>query len=256
VKALIKRLLAKAGYELRRKRPPADPGPPSAPTPAPPRASMGRGLRWLRDKGLRFGTVLDVGASNGCWSAPCRDCFPEATHVLFEPQPDHAAGLDAFVAHCRAGGGAPVIPVKKAVGAAPGTTFFDVTYLWGGALADGPGHNKIEVPLTTIDAVVAELSLRGPFLLKLDTHGFEPSILRGAAATLPQCAALVIEAYNYRISPEALLFWELCALLAGQGFRPIDLVDVMHRPHDDSLWQMDLFFIRSSWSGFDCLAYD
>jgi hypothetical protein len=66
---------------------------------------------------------------------------------------------------------------------------------------------------------------------------------------------LVIEAYNYRISGEALLFWELCAYLAERGFRPVDLVDSMHRPYDDAFWQMDLVFVRSTWAGFAYNAF-
>ena len=59
----------------------------------------------------------------------------------------------------------------------------------------------------------------------------------------------------YKISDEALLFWELCAFLSEKGFSPIDLVDVCHRPYDNSLWQMDLIFIRSTWEGFKYNSY-
>ena len=114
---------------------------------------------------------------------------------------------------------------------------------------DGPG-SVIEVPLTTIDAAVAEHGATGPFLLKLDTHGFEKGILEGSAETLKNAEMLIIEAYNYYVADGSWLFWELCAHLAGQGFRPADLVDVLRRDADGSLWQMDLVFVRDTWAGF------
>ena len=120
------------------------------------------------------------------------------------------------------------------------------------AYADG----TIDVETTTLDAVVPELNLNGPFLLKLDTHGYEEDILTGAEQTLQHCEVLVVEAYNFRLTGETLLFWELCGFLYQRGFRPVDIVDLMQRNHDDALWQMDLFFVRSSWPGFDYTAFE
>lgn len=178
--------------------------------------------------------------------------FPEANYILFEPQPVHSDALDHFARSCKQ----DVMLIKKAVGASEGHTFFDASDPMGGALApNGEGSNTIRVGLTTIDASLSQLETEGPYLLKLDTHGFEKSILEGAGNTLEKADILIIEAYNYKITNEALLFWELCAFLSDRGFRPIDLVDVMYRQHDDSLWQMDLFFIRSNWKGFNYISY-
>lgn len=224
----------------------------NAPSPSQsPRPSMREALRWLADQGIHIGSVLDVGASNGCWAAECMEFYPRADYVLFEPQPVHGAQLDEFAATRSQ----KVFLVKKAVGASEGVTFFDAADPFGGALADREGDHNIQVGLTTIDAALQEIKPEAPYLLKLDTHGFERSILAGAASTLHQCSALIIEAYNYRITDEAFLFWELCACLAEIGFRPVDLVDVLHRDYDRSLWQMDLVFVKDSWKGFDYLTY-
>jgi FkbM family methyltransferase len=237
MRQLIKAMLAKAGYELHR----------SGST----RASMNRALHWLREHDVDVATVLDVGASNGCWSRECIRAFPNAEYILFEPQPVHGNALDAFAVACEQ----KVNVVKKAVGASDGETLFDAADPFGGALATSVAPHTITVQLTTIDSSLAQMCTKAPYLLKLDTHGFEKSILEGATDTLKACEALIIEAYNYRISGEALLFWELCAYLFQKGFRPIDLVDVTHRPHDDSLWQIDLVFVRSSWGGFNYCSY-
>lgn len=245
MKRIIQSLLRQAGFELRRVGKIDNPQPPHL------RNSMREGLRWLASRGIHINTVLDVGASNGCWSAECMSFYPEAKYVLFEPQPVHSNDLDAFAQACTQN----VSLIKKAVGASEGSTLFDAADPFGGALADKSGESTIQVDLTTIDAALIEINVEVPYLLKLDTHGFERSILSGSTSTLDKCEVLIIEAYNFRITDEAFLFWELCAYLAERGFRPVDLVDVLHRIYDNSLWQMDLIFIRDSWVGFDYISY-
>lgn len=208
---------------------------------------MEQALKWLSTHSFQVKTVLDVGASNGSWSKACMPFFPDARYVLFEPQPTHSDALDTFANTHQE----QILLVKKAVGASEGHTFFDETDPFGGQLTtNGNAKHSRKVDLTTIDNSLSQLQVEAPYLLKLDTHGFEKGILEGASKTIAQANVLIIEAYNYRITKEALLFWELCAFLAEKGFRPIDLVDVMHRQHDSSLWQMDIVFARDDWEGF------
>jgi hypothetical protein len=109
--------------------------------------------------------------------------------------------------------------------------------------------------MTTIDYEVQSRQLEGPYLVKLDTHGFEPEILDGASSTLQQTATLIVEAYNFELRPGVLRFYELCALLAGRGFRPIDLIDPMRRPKDGAFWQVDIVFARSDLPLFEDRTY-
>lgn len=241
MKHCVSVLLDKAGYELRYKSKHVKQS----------RNTMGQALQWVRNNGFEVATVLDVGASDGRWSKECMEYFSDARYVLFEPQPVHSVALDTFARSCKQ----TVTPVKKAVGSSNGRIQFDISDPFGGGLSTGQSNNTAEVDLTTLDSCLSKLQPDDPFLLKLDTHGFEKGILEGAEKILKKCEVLVIEAYNYRITDEALLFWELCAFLATKGFRPIDLVDLMHRQHDNSLWQMDLFFIKSSWKGFSRITY-
>jgi hypothetical protein len=109
--------------------------------------------------------------------------------------------------------------------------------------------------VTTVDNEVSSRAWTGPYLLKFDTHGFELPILKGALKTLQDTAVVVMECYNFRIAPECLTFHEMCAYLGGLGFRCIDLVDPMYRPHDDALWQMDLVFLRQTRPEFTYTEY-
>jgi FkbM family methyltransferase len=213
-----------------------------------PESGMAAGLGLLGSIGIAPATVVDVGASDGRWSALALRVFPEAEYVLFEPQPAHSAALDHFAAAHRR-----VSVVRSAVGAESGVSPFDAADPFGGVLQQAPSANTIEVPVTSLDAALANAT--PPFLVKLDTHGVERAILGGATGTLARSAAWIVEAYNYEIEPGCLLFWELCAAMREHGFRPVELVDVMRRSRDDTLWQMDLLFVRADWPGFAYVTY-
>jgi FkbM family methyltransferase len=241
VKTIIKKIISSLGYEISRKSISQNLS----------RSTMQKSIEWLQNNYIEINAVLDVGASDGRWSKDCMNYFPDCHYVLFEPQTCHSDALDSLEKEfC-----GKMTIVKKAVGKISGLTHFDITDPFGGALKDSKTNNTVEVGLTSVDDSIRELGIDGPFLLKLDTHGFEIPILEGALKTLDNCSALVIEAYNYNIEPESVLFWQLCEYLNRKGFRPIDLVDIMYREYDNSLWQMDIIFIKSFWQGYGHISY-
>lgn len=98
--------------------------------------------------------------------------------------------------------------------------------------------------MTTVDIEIAQRALLGPYLIKLDTHGFEVPILIGAQEALKNTQAIVIECYVQHLTQTSLTFSQMCAHLDALGFRCMDAVDLEWRPFDNTLWQMDLVFIR------------
>jgi hypothetical protein len=56
--------------------------------------SMEAALQRCVYRGLNVKTVIDVGVSDGRWSAMCLNYLPEAKYLLFEPQEPHQIGLD------------------------------------------------------------------------------------------------------------------------------------------------------------------
>jgi len=188
-------------------------------------------------RGVNPGTWIDVGASDGSWSLVARRHFPAAKFLLFEPLAERQAALAAL--HQRHGFDC----VAAAAGARSGTVRFAVDpNLDGSGVAAAGSPATRSVPVEAIDDAVAARALPGPYGLKLDTHGYELPVLEGAAQTLAQASLLVIEAYNFTLTPGCLRFPELCTWLEARGFRCCDLADPMRRPRDGALWQMDLAF--------------
>jgi FkbM family methyltransferase len=196
-------------------------------------------------------TIIDIGASDGVWSRGARRHFPHAKFLLFEPLAERQAAL----ARLKATHGFDCVPAVA--GAQPGKISFHVDPALDGSGVAAPGDSGTRtVPVETVDAAVAARHLAGPYGLKLDTHGYEIPVLEGATQVLRNTSLLVIEAYNFQLTPGCLRFPELCGWLEARGFRCCDLADPMRRPGDGALWQMDLAFAPADSPLFTSNRYD
>lgn len=202
--------------------------------------TMDAALRRTVSREIEINTIIDVGASNGSWTKMARRYLPNARALLIEANVYHQEALERFCAN-----DARVEYVLAAAGDITGEIFFDAGDPFGGLASHQEQRGYTRVPATTIDFEVTQRSLEPPFLLKLDTHGFEVPVLQGATGVLNRTHLIVIETYNFQLTPDSLRFPEMCAYLAARDFRPIDLCDILHRPLDGALWQFDLIFLRA-----------
>lgn len=204
----------------------------------------------IQRRGHQINTVIDIGASDGRWTTDFQVYYPNAQYLLIEAQSVHQPSLERLQTANK-----NIHVVLAAAGENQGTIYFDASNPFGGQAATTPFASSIEVPVTSLDHEVQRLGLAAPYLIKFDTHGFELPILRGAQETLKQTEVIIMECYNFKIAPEALLFNEMCDYMSTLGFRCIDLYDPLHRLHDHSFWQMDLVFIRSDRPEFQYNKY-
>lgn len=217
-------------------------------------SSMRAGLARAAARGLRVASVIDVGASDGRWTRAALESFPAAAYLLLEAQSLHESALRRLRrAHFNTDYELSV------AGPRDGSIHFDASDPFGGAAGEQPaGATDVLLPMRSIDSLVAERGLKPPFLIKLDTHGFETAILDGATTTLTQTALLIVETYNFKLNPadpHCLRFHEFCAWIEQRGMRCIDMCDVSRRPADQVLWQMDMFFAPSSDASFALREY-
>lgn len=202
--------------------------------------SMRGALKRCQLRNIDIQSVIDVGASNGGWSEMCMGYFPNCNYILVEANKEHETDLKKFsTKHKNAK--YKII----AAGDKEGEIYFDNSTLFGG-LASHEKLNStwITVPVTSISTLVKKFYLGPPYMIKLDTHGFEIPILEGAKEILPETNLLVIEVYNFLVAKKSLRFFELCEYLKIHGFLPIELVDFTLRKLDNSFWQMDIFFMK------------
>lgn len=199
------------------------------------RTHMCAAMKRVVARGLTVKTVIDVGASDGRWTAQAMDYIPQADYLLVEANPQHEPALKAFcAAHPR------TRFVLAAASNKAETIRFNADDPFGGKAEPGEGQRAIEVRAVRLDDIAAPEA--GPFVIKLDTHGYEVPILEGAERCLTQAELVIIETYGFRIAPEALLFDEMIAYMRERGFGVLDLSDPLWRPGDRCFWQVDLYF--------------
>lgn len=208
-------------------------------------------LTRLRGHGFSVAAVIDIGASDGRWSRKTMPCFPGARFLGVEPLAERAAALAEMKASC---------PRFDYVIAAAGSgevaeVTLNVAADLDGSTVDGTDGEARPVRSATLDELVAERQLTGPYLLKFDTHGFEDEILRGAERTLAATSVIIMEVYNFDITRHALRFPQMCARLEALGFRCYDMADPLLRPYDRCLWQMDFYFCRADAPFFRHTSY-
>jgi FkbM family methyltransferase len=241
MKRIITNLLGAMGYQLLKIQ-----------TLKPSVETMENALQSLAKK-HQINTIIDVGASDGIWSRLALNFYPQSQYLLIEANPAHEQALKAFVLEY---GNTQYILAAAGDRQGGQVSFsFDSEDLYGGQASYVPQTSSITIPQTTIDNEIQSRKLRGPYLIKLDTHGFEIPIFKGALQTLMDTEVIIVECYNFKISPECLLFYEMCEYLDQLGFRCIDLADPLWRPFDQAFWQMDLVFIRKERPEFSYTSY-
>jgi FkbM family methyltransferase len=212
---------------------------------------MAGGLQRCLDRGLNVNTIIDVGASNSSWSRMCMEYYPNAKYLMIEAQDAHKNDLEKLKTENN-----NVDYVLAAAGNREGTIYFDNESLFGGLASETPFEkNCIEVPVTSIDKEIKKRNLKPPFLIKLDTHGFEVPILEGAQDALKQAELVIIETYNFQLNNDSLKYYQMCKYMEDLGFSSIEMVDSMLRLFDKSFWQMDTFFIPSNSKEFNYRGY-
>jgi FkbM family methyltransferase len=214
--------------------------------------AMPAAIQRIAEHGIPIRSIIDIGASDGRWSLKAMSTFPRASFLAIEPLDERQDALqrvkqkhDNFdYVLCVAGdkdGGEATLVVSEDL---------------DGSTVDGSQGGKPRiVPTRTIDSIVAEKALTGPFLLKFDTHGYETPILIGANNTLAKTNVIVMEVYNFKITDTALRFHEMCSHMGGLGFRCYDIAGPILRLYDNAFWQMDILFTRNDSKIFSYSQY-
>lgn len=240
IKKILKKGLEKLGYKIQRIDYKSD-------------LAMFDALKRCIIRGLNIKTVIDIGASDGRWSMECLKYLPSAQYLLIEPQEANQVELEKLQRERK-----NVDFILAAAGDRDGKIFFlETAYLLGGLASETPFENNcVEVPVVKLDSEIVKRKLEGPYLIKMDTHGFEIPIIEGALETLKQAELVIIETYNYQLTNDSLKFYQMCDYMGKKGFSPIDTADLIRRKYDDSFWQADIFFIPTSREEFKYNSYE
>jgi len=195
-------------------------------------------------RGFRPKRVIDCGAHLGTFALAAHAAFPGARIDMVEPQPACRATLEGLAA-ARGFAFHPCAVSDKTgrLGLVSGSAPETGAHLVWPDQAPPAGGTVEDVPVTTLDALLALDTADAPALLKLDLQGHEIHALRGAAATLRQVEVVVTEVSFYRLAGEAS-FAELIAFFDTNGFDVFDVASLSGRGRDGRLRQGDVIFAR------------
>lgn len=176
--------------------------------------------------------VLDVGAFTGTYGRMLRDFGYSGRIVSFEPASENFDALS-----CEAAGDSAWEVRRTGVGSAPGTLDLLLTGSAGcNSFLEPNAFAMSELPrmfcrkgvetvqVTTVDEVFADAT-RGAnaVFIKVDTQGYDLEVIRGAAASLPQVAAIQVELALQRTYESQPGYLEMLAEIATFGFAPAQL---------------------------------
>jgi FkbM family methyltransferase len=164
--------------------------------------------------------VADVGAHVGLYTLLAGHANPGARILAFEPMPDTFGRLEA---HARLNGLANVVSTRAAVGATPGEAniyHLDAalqcsTCLDPQLLGEGLALKATTVEVVTLDGMTRRHADGRLDLLKIDTEGTEPDVLRGGRETLERWRPTII----CEVLPDRPTGEPLEELLLGSGYR-------------------------------------
>ena len=188
----------------------------------------------VKARGLRVGTVIDVGVGFGTpW---LMDAFPDAYTVLIEPNRGFRPAIDALMAtrrgevHYVAGG--PVAGEARLtlnVAAPTSSSMYAYSEATRGEYVKRGWPlemREVTVPVEPLDSL-DQSRWPKPYLLKLDSEGYELEVLKGCVATLRDTAMLISEISVMKRYEASYSFAEFIATIDGHGFELFDIVDML-----------------------------
>ena len=165
--------------------------------------------------------------------------FPDRHHLLMEPIVEWNDGMKKN--YSRAGVAFEI--VNAAISDKDGEVNLKISTVSSdkpithARMAEGKNgeENLRSVPMRSLDSLVAERTLKKPYLLKIDVDGAELSVLAGAQKTLRDCSVVVIETGIANMVERA-------QAVKSAGFQVFDVVDISY--YDGRFVQADMVFVN------------
>jgi FkbM family methyltransferase len=224
--------------------------------------SIGMQVRQYPDRDIRrrlkiikhynINKLLDVGASTGIYGLSMRHLRYENQIISFEPTNDAFAKLEKVAAkdknwtiHNYALGDADM---KSTINIAGNSVSSSILNMLPSHVAFAPESeyvSKQEIEIKKLDTVFSEFYKEGDrMMLKIDTQGYEKSVIDGAHESLKKIMILFLEMSISPLYENELLLPEMISYLNGLGFELFSLENGFYEPTSGRLLQVDGLFVN------------
>jgi FkbM family methyltransferase len=189
--------------------------------------------------------IVDVGANHGSWTREAVQYFPRAHYTLVEPQHElriHSQDLidRGFHIHWINAGASDrsgVLPLYI-LGPDHSSTFFQAPR------TESESVRTIEVPLRTLNEIVASSGLPVPAMVKIDAEGLDLKVLAGASELFGKTEIFLAEA-SIGQADFANTALAVIEKMSDAGYRLIDITDMNRSPIHGVLWLCEFVFLRT-----------
>lgn len=199
----------------------------------------------LKEFGFEPKHIVDVGANHGKWTRNALSFFPNAYFTMVEPQ------------HWLRDSIADVLDTNDKVklysygaGEIEGTFNFTVmdsdvssSFKYSEDEAKEHGYKQIQLPITTLNKLLAETNLPIPDIIKIDAEGIDIQVLNGASNYLGKTEIVMVEASVVNKDYENS-FLKTINYMDQKGYTLFDITE-LNRPFQTKvLWLVELVFVK------------
>lgn len=202
-------------------------------------------LHDLRNKGMSFENVYDIGACNGSWTRLVRQTLIDSKFYLFEANSHYLSDLiitgHSFFINVLSNEGREFVDFYP--GCNTGDSYYKETTTWY------DGKTPVRMPCTTLDKLIEEKNLPIPNLLKIDTQGSELDILSASKKLLGKTELILCEMPIIEYNSGAPNISEYLNFFRDHDYVPVELIET-HRA-EGIVFQLDFaFMLRSAKNEF------
>jgi FkbM family methyltransferase len=182
--------------------------------------------------------TFDLGAADGQWSDMFHNQFPNIKIVAVEPIP-------AFLLKLREKKYLYSI-FECAINSTTIELDFDINENpYSSSLLYGTGEKKIRVKSRSLESIFEELKIdEEKIFIKSDLQGFDLKAIQSVGKFIKNIVAIQMECQMYPYAKGMNYLDDQIFEMSKLGYRVIDVFNLMDRPSDGLLGQIDLLFLK------------
>jgi len=201
-------------------------------------------LQHIANQGFNPSAIIDIGAYHGEWTKEVYKIFPGSRYLMIEAMESKRAILEGVASlstnishHIALLGRQDQIRVP-----------FHEMETASSVLQEHMDHSISKKLLftSTLDTVLGQLNFPQPHFIKIDTQGYELEILQGGEKALSGVDLVLLEVSILDIHKNVPLIKDVLDFMHERDFVLYEIGDLIRRPLDHALWQMDAFFCREN----------
>lgn len=202
----------------------------------------------LRTRGFSPKHIVDVGANRWNWTRACLKHFPEADYTLIEPQAQLKSYAHDIIAEC----GNKIRWINAGVSDKSGILPLTIarrddssSFTFTSEAAEARGLRQIEVPVLTLNEIVAASSAPCPEMVKIDAEGFDLRVIAGASELLGKTDIFLLEARLCPPDSETSLD-KVMMTMYQSGYHVVDITDLNRLPDNSGALSLcEVAFLRN-----------